>query len=585
MEGVGSHFAVRVGPPSDAMLGEPSAICMRTPRLQAAVWTTTGIERFQDCDFGLDIFVKGHLYLNLADVARMYSTGGPIALKQIRGSFSLLLLDHFAGRLVLVTDPVNSYKVFVRRTGRDTWLATRLDALPLSGAQLDAGGVASYLANGYAINDRTIFSDVTSLRRACIHQFFADDFHSCEYWRWDFTNDAASDRPETLADQLVERVAAAVERCMSGMPPVSLSLSGGEDSRGIIGLLGDTFQAKIVRCFSYYHGSIHSNSDAAVAKRLAARYDYHHELVPAYRGDFLAVLDANAEAGEAVANPCDEVDAWRFLRSTAAPDLLVGDESFGWVDTRLVRPSDVLASIGIGDFSRIGWLADLLPADSRTTMADALHAEVEAVYSRCPETDDLHERKDFLYLDQRIPHVLMPWRDRFAGTVGGFVRVHRPFLDQEILDFVRRLPTPMRKNKALYRLAIRRRFPELSAIPTASRAGYLVDWRSEIERTHAQLAVRLREETSELDQLIPPHSLLRLLDRCGGISSGIRAVHRKAIGFSRSQRSVVGAAARRFLPSTPVADESLVLMRALILRGFLARAGVPSQDEPPARPP
>ena len=77
----------------------------------------------------------------------------------------------------------------------------------------------------------------------------------------------------------------------------------------------------------------------------------------------------------------------------------------------------------MGDFSRIGWLAPLLPADSAAALAENLREEIEDIYRSCPDTEDLHEKKDFLYLDQRIPHVLMPWRDRFTGDVGQLTRV------------------------------------------------------------------------------------------------------------------------------------------------------------------
>jgi asparagine synthase (glutamine-hydrolysing) len=461
-------------------------------------------------------------------------------------------------------------KLLARRVNGELHVSTSLWRLPLVGASPDLGGIACFLANGSMLNDRAIVDGVRTLPRAALHRLRPDGVQSDAYWQFELSAENAGRDVDELADELAERFVEAVRRRWRPEAPTHLSLSGGRDSRGVLGALGEGLGATGVRCFSYVHGEPGAETDAAVAGRLARRYGYAHELLESYSGDMAALIRVNARFGEGMTNICEEVDAWRALGGHGGGDVFVGDECMGWVDAPLRHPQDALRAVSIHDFTRLGRLRGHIEPSMERELAEGLAAEVAALSARCAQMTDLHDVKDFLYLDQRLAHVLMPWRDRFSRPLGRFERLLEPLLDRHLLDFVATLPSGLRRDKLLYRRALARRFPQLAAVPAATRAGYLANWRSEIAGQRDTLVAAVRSEDSLLDPIVSPTTLIRMIERQAGLAASVRYTARKAADFARSRPGPIGAASRKMLGARFTLDETTFLMRALVLRRVLA---------------
>jgi hypothetical protein len=102
-------------------------------------------------------------------------------------------------------------------------------------------------------------------------------------------------------------------------------------------------------------------------------------------------------------------------------------------------------------------------------MCQSINNLADGIYDGINGISDPREKCDFLYLNQRIDHILMPWREYFTGQVG---YVHNPYLDGGILNFVKKMPGQLRKEKFLFRDTITNMFPELFSIGPATSSGY-----------------------------------------------------------------------------------------------------------------
>ena len=65
---------------------------------------------------------------------------------------------------------------------------------------------------------------------------------------------------------------------------------------------------------------------------------------------------------------------------------------------------------------------------------------------------------------------LLNWRENFCGSC---ISVKNPFIDNSILDFMMKVPTPLRRGKFLFRKTQKKMFPQLFNFPRASFSSFL----------------------------------------------------------------------------------------------------------------
>ena len=505
-----------------------------------------------------------------------YTKVGISFASKINGSFAVLLVDKRIDLVALITDRLNTRKLFWSKSGDLHWLSTvhTYRILPTHSGKPDLGGVASYLVNRAVLNNRTLLAGIGVLDRASIHFLKRMGLQSTRYWHYGWY-DANNDRDEeVLRAELSNLLIEGVRRRINGSPKVFVSLSGGYDSTVILGALAE-LGVRDVECFSYVDGAVEPDTDAFLARQMACHVGYRHTIVPGYRYDLMELFRNVSQLGQGLTGSVYEADAWKELADrfcvTQPGILFVGDECFGWQDGELSSRQDVLNSVGIRDFSALDWLRHLLPQNSFDALRDALAEEIEEVLKRCPVSSDYHDSKDFLYLDQRLGR-LLAWRECFAAP---FIDVRFPLLDNQILDFMTRIPSSWRRGKQLYKHTATQMFPTLFRVKRAATANIdfqnwerlsLVTYTSEIDSF-------LSDEDSALDELIPPELISRLLGeiRASSQSLSLRRIRRQAARMFPKGSQRIRWAYGKFRPQ--LSDDRTIkparfLFRTLFLRTF-----------------
>ena len=540
-------------------------------------------------DRGVHLLVKGSVLSHAPrEMLDLYRRHGPGFARELSGSFLLVLVDEALGEALVVTDQSGSLKAYSASQDGAIWISSSVQLLmsqpSLAGRALDPAGVASSLLTGQTFDRVTLFQGVRRLERASVHRLsthptgpvgdtWGDSglaLDSREYWTADYQPRPALNLAGGQAElgALLIRTLENHWRAAGSAP--ALSLSAGCDARAILGLLGEVLGVQNLTTFSYALGKPEEGSDPALSPRLAARYGFKHELIPSYRGDLLQTLHRNALWGDGGANFCDEVDAWDTLSRAGLSDVFVGDHAFGWNDR--LPPGDpgyLAEQAGLLEWRALGWAQPLLAPEVWSGLERGWGRVRAGVLSRLPPGAP-QDQMDGLYLDQRIQHGLMPWREHFTSRAG---QVRNVFLDGAVLEFMRRTPAGMRDDKRLFARTVRALAPDLFALPFARKLGYKPDWAQELFARRGDLAEELSASSSPLDALVPPETLLRLLGELqpqqgtsgvGGLAAPIKT------RLAQVRRS--GPVSRLLgpLPTRTQVPVSAFLMRALTLRTFLA---------------
>ena len=433
-------------------------------------------------------------------------------VKDINGSYAALLLDTRNDTAQLITDRLNTRKVFCSEHKDNHWISTSLHTHPTSDVDVDPIGAAHYLANGVIHNNRTLFKGVRVLERASIHRLTQNGFCGTRYWSYKFAGKSASMSQKEQSAELESLLIDSVRVRLNGKLEVFLSLSGGYDATGILGILARELSVPRVRCFSYGLGNPKVNSDEYVSRQMANHFGFDHKVVNSYQGNLLDVIRHNAAFGQGIAHFCDEVDAWMNMAyefSAGPPSVLfVADECFGWEDRELHSETDVLDSLSINNFHALRRFRPLLPKETYDLLFDGLNDDIQQMLRRCSCGGDYHDLKDVMYLDQRLNNVILPWREFFAGR---FIAVRNPFLDNSILDFIMTVPSSLRRGKRLYKETITAMFPELFQFKRSRTSSYVVNWANELQVHSSAISTLLLSKDSRLDKVIPPEAILRLL--------------------------------------------------------------------------
>jgi len=436
-----------------------------------------------------EVFISGYI-----------SGNKKIAACNLRGSFALALLS--PENLSIITDRVASRKIFRLDTPEGCWLDNDLRAFLDQPA--DPAGVASIIINRFTYNERTLIKNVYRLPRARIHSYDGKQWSSEEYWSYVFhgINKADFDRQTaSMQEQLWDTIQRSIRKRQPAIGSTLLSLSGGMDSRVILaGLLANCLEGQNLSTTSY--GSA-EDDDAKVAYELARTVGLPWSLAIGRRS-LPDLIEYNADhcGGQVFFYPRGLDGFEELVTSIDQPvTVYVGDECYGWNDMPLQSRDDVLTKgIGIRCPAMVPAYYSY-GAYTHESIASTLQKDNEDLLLRYKDIDSLHDLKDVLYLDQRLSNMLLPWRELHIGS---FARVVNPHIDEDILDFMKQVPTEYRLNKRLFRETASRFLGQIGNHRYAKAGGCSNDHLESLFVLHApELDEYIEATSSALDDVLP----------------------------------------------------------------------------------
>ncbi|WPZ32675.1 asparagine synthase (glutamine-hydrolyzing) [Thalassobaculum sp. OXR-137] len=436
-------------------------------------------EIYNHLDLRRSLQRRGHSFRAQVDVevlVHLYEEHGPAFLDRLNGQFALALYDPARNRLLLARDPAGIAPLYYVWRDGTLLFASELKALlehPLVGRRIDLTALDQVVTFPGPVSPRSLFADIRSLPPGHLLILEGGEPVVCPYWDLDYPLATDLDpAAEPDYEALESSLRASVGRRLQADVDVGFYLSGGLDSSLIAALIGEHDRAAGLtrKRHAFSIGFPDRQIDERCQQEMVARRigAVHHTVLfdaeQIHARLRAAVRHAEAPLKESY-NTCS-LALSELVRRHGLKVVLTGegaDELFGgYVGYRL----DARPRSGTEDFSldaqlerdrrrRLWGDADFfyerdyvaLSETKRALYAPDLAAELDRFEcSLAPPVDTaklvgrhpLHQRS---YVDFKLrlaDHLLADHGDRVAYAHS--VEARYPFLDPEVIDWVRTAP-------------------------------------------------------------------------------------------------------------------------------------------------
>ncbi len=397
-------------------------------------------------------------------VLREFLRHGADAFSRFRGSVTCAVVDERADQCFVFNDRRASRPLFSRvLPDGSALIGPELSTLVVerSGDEsLDLAGVCQSLMFGSYYADTTLFAGTRKLPQASLVGISRSRRVASRYWRLNFDDSLHGVPAEELVASAHSRLLAAVERCMSRANEPFLLLSGGVDSRIVLGALLELGYRVPVATYGDGTGDDTSTAKTPAAS-LGLQISAHEIATDALEEHFEdATLIADCRAETIDAAPLSTLYA---ALGRQYGTFFNGDECFGWrssvPDVRTAR-----RTVGLLDLREVSRLADWLRPAARR-QARGIIDGILSTLIREPADRDQNATKDRLYYE----HPMFNYLNAFTAQRLRYMDQARPLLDEDLMDIVSGLPSGWRDDKRLLRTLLQAKFGHLMEVPLATR--------------------------------------------------------------------------------------------------------------------
>ncbi len=404
-------------------------------------------------------------------LTELYHREGTAFVDRLHGSFTMMLADAARGRICLFVDHSASRPLFwTIRDGQLIWASdlSTLLLLPDRDWTLSRSSIANFVSCGHHLGDGTWIEGVRRIPPGHLAVWSARGSGHETYFDYHPGADAEPDADlDELADDLAEAVLHSAARCLRVSSEPVVTLSGGLDSRLVLGALLEV-GATNIRTTTWGCESDYVHGDGHVAARLAGTLGLEHRFIER-RDDYLLLpqftrlFGTETDAATYHIGESDVLD--RLLSEGWSRSIYRGDECFGWLGG-VHSPEEAMAALGIRPLDRLTVRLDgVFRDDAWRHMTAAQRSCIEEIISASSQEHPV-DLKDRWYFEHRLARYLHPATDYKRSRV----EVFNPLLDKDILNILRRVPPRFRLYKQIESRLMQRHFAHLMKVPLASRA-------------------------------------------------------------------------------------------------------------------
>jgi asparagine synthase (glutamine-hydrolysing) len=385
-------------------------------------------------------------------VLRLFEEKGYSFLKYLNGWFHGILVDLKRNTIVLFNDRFGMQRLYSYEDG-DTFLfaseAKAILAIRRELRSLDSRGVGEFLTCSCVLENRSLFQNLFALAGGSFLTFNHARLQKKDYY---FKPEEWEGQPllqkEEVYGRIKEVFVPALSRCLNSKLPIGISLTGGLDTRLIMAYLEEPL--KKIPCYTF-SGMHRESYDVKIARRVAAACGYRYEILSLGK-DFLLSYPKLSEKAVYVSDGC--------LGAGGAYELYFNRLARQLADVRIT------GNYGSETFRGVRQLVASRPH------RQLIHPDYSKYITQAMATfNDIHRCHDLSYGIFRQA----PWLGYGRMAVEqSQVIVRTPFMDNEFLGFMYRVPQSLRADSDLELHLIEQGYPGLLEIPTdrAERGRY-----------------------------------------------------------------------------------------------------------------
>lgn len=395
------------------------------------------------------------------------------------GAFAVAVLDRPASRLTLATDFIGSYPLYWQSTGDEMVFSSSLSALLVASGtahSLDLRAVADYLTIGFVLGDKTLAKDVHLLGpgRSLSFDWGAGTTRITTYRHPAELFEKHDQTASAYEDALQEAFAKSIGRCLAGDHAFGISLSGGLDSRAILGAIHASGRGGDLASYTL---GVRGCADQVIGERLAQLAGTKHrffELDEGYLKDFLQNLDVMVALtdGHYLSHGLTEMLAVAFVGKTGSSVLLRGHGgelakmTLAWplhtdADIHGMRQRREVAPYLA---RRANYLSADVPMESLFTPEAFVESGPGSAVSFAESLADVDldpaDACGYLYLTEHHRRYTVPSLELFRSKVD----VRLPFVDRQFLRVLFSAPPRSHDGTGIHRALIRNGYSALLGI-------------------------------------------------------------------------------------------------------------------------
>jgi asparagine synthase (glutamine-hydrolysing) len=430
----------------------------------------------------------------------LYLLEGREFVRELEGIFLIAIWDRREEKLRLFNDRFGLYPCYISHTKDQFIFAPSANCVSESTYQikaLDLIGLSQYLRFQHMLGDRTFFEDVHLLPHAVMLEYNlkTGTLIKENYWSLEeippIRQDISFDEAASEAGRLMRK--AVTKRYNDSHLPVGLYLSGGLDSRTILGMIDKENRAEVN---SITFGKQDSR-DVYYAKRVAKRMGTRHHWFDLPDGKWiLDFVDLHLALTEGFHS---WIHAHGISSLEAARDLFRVNLS-GLGGGMIMAGGDIHPAL-VNAPDDIAWMAGLFHVmNQKNTWPSITEAEEQLLYfpefynsyikGRAFESFREEALKAQVY-DKQTRTEFFIWEhcDRrlfqmYTVFFGAYLENRYPYFDYELFDFLFSLPLEYRQDHRLTSAVLQKEAPSLSLIPY-ERDERLPTTNALIRNTHA----------------------------------------------------------------------------------------------------
>jgi len=422
-------------------------------------------------------------YLKLRQLGHKFSVGNDVDfclhayeeygrdfVKRLNGSFLLVIGDIENGKVLIVSDRFGTRPLYYLRKEGSILFASEVKAILKDKSfvkKMDYEALSNFFVFGEILGDGTFFEGVKVLPNASVLTWTRNGISISKYWDLTYRGGEKLEDVDSMVDKLVEKFMNAVSNRLKEPYKYAVSLSGGLDSRSVLGAVSQTKKCQDVTAFTFGMPSCDEIKVArAVADKLNVRhraieYDpslltkYFDEVVHLNDGmDYIALCFLPYVSGN-VRNFADV-----YLQGFAL-DLLLGGSL---LDNSLfkVKTDAELAGLLYSRKTRFSesLLSSLLTEECfQKIRGKALKSLLTALKESRGKT--FADKADYFSI---VNHVR---RRTLMGSVinRNYVEEGLPTLDNEFIELIATIPANIRLNYKIYLKFLRKVAPKTVTVP------------------------------------------------------------------------------------------------------------------------
>lgn len=432
------------------------------------------------------VFLHGELYNDeigrsdpLAFIYRLYEKAGAEFAASLHGSFVVVIVDEDRDIVLVANDRIAAKPLFYFSDGRAVYFGPEMKSLlpvPSLARELDLAALADFLANGHFTAGHTLIQGLQTMDSATVLQITSGGMTRHRYWKFENERQERDRGPEDYQARLAALLRSAVRRRLRSDRSYGILLSGGYDSRAILGCYLEERAGEKPNTLSWGREEDIPGSDCLIAKRLAQELGAQHTFYHLAAREVIDRFHEFVFLGEGLTDFPESYDVFKRIREQQQIDIVLrGDECFGFSKWLKVHDERTMfLALGFKSLENTTVYKRILKPSHYRAFCEFDAETTRYRSSRC-SARNVHNRKDFFYLDVRLKNYLNP----LNYVKNFYVESFTPFLDYDLLDFIAALPVRYRLGKRFYRSTVVHMFPELYA--EIAQQHNMIDWAASLK--------------------------------------------------------------------------------------------------------